>query len=82
MIKIKNTNNYDEKLRYNGLEIIIPAFGTLEVNELALSVLPEGVIKQEEVRLLNEVPFNNQEIIQDKINTSKLLNEENSYYSG
>ena len=48
MKKIENKNGYDVKISGNGVDIMIPAFGTIMVNEVMYNNLPEGVVVVEE----------------------------------
>ena len=75
MIKIKNTNNYNEIIRCNGVEITIQPNMIMEVNEIVLSSLPKGVVKVNEEQMLCEIPYNNKEMIKDEIDISQLLME-------
>jgi hypothetical protein len=62
MIKIKNTNNYDENIICNGVHIVISANMVMEVNEIVLENLPKGVVVHNE--LLLEVPYDGKEILE------------------
>ncbi len=80
LIKVKNTNNYPEKLNCNGIVVRIPAFSILEVDELFLGNLPSGVIKEEEedkqqMLLTEPYLYSKEQIKEYPINTKMLLNE-------
>jgi len=75
MIKIKNTNNYDSKIICNGVEIVIQPQTIMEVNEIVLGSLPEGVVQYKDVQLLTEIdPYIDLQFA--TVDTKQLLTEE------
>lgn len=75
MVKIKNTNNNDVKIIINGAEIVLNARCIMEVNNVSLNSLPNGVVVTNggsETELLVEIdPYMNS----DNENKCELLVE-------
>ena len=79
MAKIKNTNSYPEKLNYNGVIMPIPAFAEMEVSEMFLGNLPNGVIRvneNEQMLLIEPDMYTSKEVKKEATNTTNLLLEE------
>ena len=75
MIKIKNTNNYDSIIMCNGVEIVIQPQTIMEVNEIVLGSLPEGVVQYKDVQLLTEIdPYI--DLLYTNVDTKQMLTEE------
>lgn len=80
LIKVKNTNNYPEKLVCNGVRFMIPALTEMDVDELFVGNLPSGVIKVEHTEqpkmLLTEPDsYTIEPITEYPVNTQNLLQE-------
>lgn len=77
MITIKNTQNHEISIIYNEAEIIVPAFGTMKLNEMLLGKLPLGIESITEERILTEIdPYTDKTISETPVDTTQLLNEE------
>ena len=74
MIKIQNTNNYTSTITCNGVEISIEPKMVIEVNQIVLTSLPEGVVVYKET--LTEIdPYTDKKVTENNIDTSQLLTE-------
>lgn len=74
MIKIQNTNNFSSTITCNGVQMSLAPKVVMEVNEMVLSCLPEGVVVYKET--LTEIdPYTSKQVKEDNIDTTQLLTE-------
>jgi len=74
MIKIKNTNRYPTVISCNGVQITLDPKMVIEVSEIVLGTLPEGVEVYKE--MLTEIdPYTDKDIKENNIDVTQLLTE-------